>query len=128
MQPYIVCPKCGKVSHNANDVQQRYCGACHAFHDDLLRVAPPGMRTFFAGQRFILTSKALHPDCDYGPATVVLASTNYRSLMFDLGGECAIQVNDGMLVMQYLPIEQKEDGTLQDLYGNVWEARDAQAH
>lgn len=35
-QPYIVCPKCGRTSHNPNDVQERYCGACHAFHDDLL--------------------------------------------------------------------------------------------
>lgn len=35
-QPYIVCPKCGMVSHNPNDVENRYCGNCHAFHDDLL--------------------------------------------------------------------------------------------
>jgi hypothetical protein len=33
-QPYIVCPKCGMVSHNPNDVRERYCGRCHAFHDD----------------------------------------------------------------------------------------------
>lgn len=36
-QPYIVCPKCGMVSHNPNDVLNRYCGACHAFHDDMVR-------------------------------------------------------------------------------------------
>lgn len=34
-QPYIVCPTCGMVSHNPNDVTHRYCGHCHAFHDDL---------------------------------------------------------------------------------------------
>ena len=34
-QPYIVCPKCGMVSRNTNDVTHRYCGNCHAFHDDL---------------------------------------------------------------------------------------------
>jgi ribosomal protein S27AE len=34
-QPYIVCPKCGMVSHNPNDVRERYCGNCHAFHADL---------------------------------------------------------------------------------------------
>jgi ribosomal protein S27AE len=27
----IMCLRCGAVSHNANDVAQRYCGACHAF-------------------------------------------------------------------------------------------------
>ena len=31
----IVCPKCGMVSYNPNDVANRYCGACHAFHADL---------------------------------------------------------------------------------------------
>jgi hypothetical protein len=35
-QPYIICPKCGMVSHNPNDVRERYCGACHAFHDALM--------------------------------------------------------------------------------------------
>ena len=36
-QPYIVCPKCGMVSHNPNDVRERYCGNCHAFHEDFAR-------------------------------------------------------------------------------------------
>ena len=36
-QPYIVCPKCGMVSHHPMDVKERYCGNCHAFHDDLMR-------------------------------------------------------------------------------------------
>ncbi len=29
----IMCLKCGAVSHNANDVKQRYCGSCHEFLD-----------------------------------------------------------------------------------------------
>lgn len=31
--PSITCPKCGKTSYNMNDIDQRYCGACHAFHE-----------------------------------------------------------------------------------------------
>lgn len=27
-----VCPNCGRTSHHPEDVRQRYCGACHAFH------------------------------------------------------------------------------------------------
>lgn len=27
----FTCPKCGAVSHNPNDVRERYCGACHEF-------------------------------------------------------------------------------------------------
>jgi hypothetical protein len=30
----ITCLVCGWTSHNPNDVRERYCGHCHAFHDD----------------------------------------------------------------------------------------------
>ena len=43
---HIVCPKCGMVSHNPHDIQQRYCGHCRAFHDDLMREMPSGS-TFY---------------------------------------------------------------------------------
>jgi hypothetical protein len=33
--PSLVCPQCGRVSHNPHDVAQRYCGFCHVFLDDL---------------------------------------------------------------------------------------------
>jgi hypothetical protein len=29
----IICFTCGLVSHNPNDVEQRYCGNCHVFHE-----------------------------------------------------------------------------------------------
>jgi ribosomal protein S27AE len=28
------CPRCGAVSYNPHDIDQRYCGACHRFEDD----------------------------------------------------------------------------------------------
>lgn len=28
----IECRRCGAVSYNPNDVRERYCGRCHAFH------------------------------------------------------------------------------------------------
>ena len=31
----ITCHRCGKTSYNRNDVAERYCGQCHAFHDDV---------------------------------------------------------------------------------------------
>lgn len=30
----ILCFTCGRISHHRKDVEQRYCGACHKFHDD----------------------------------------------------------------------------------------------
>jgi hypothetical protein len=33
----ITCPKCGVTSYNPNDVKYRYCGNCHAFHDEPAR-------------------------------------------------------------------------------------------
>jgi hypothetical protein len=32
--PYIVCPRCGAVSHHPKDITERYCGRCHRFHDE----------------------------------------------------------------------------------------------
>jgi hypothetical protein len=31
----ITCPKCHRTSWNKNDVEQRYCGACHQFHSQM---------------------------------------------------------------------------------------------
>lgn len=33
LTPSITCPTCGAVSYNRNDIEQRYCGACHQFHE-----------------------------------------------------------------------------------------------
>jgi len=33
--PSIVCPRCGRRSYSRRDVEQRYCGACHMFHEDM---------------------------------------------------------------------------------------------
>lgn len=31
----ITCPACGRTSYNQNDVREKYCGACHRFHEDM---------------------------------------------------------------------------------------------
>jgi hypothetical protein len=31
----FTCPKCGAVSHNPNDVREKYCGACHLFFGEV---------------------------------------------------------------------------------------------
>lgn len=35
----ITCPRCGRESFNPNDVAERYCGACHEFHENMGRAA-----------------------------------------------------------------------------------------
>ena len=35
--PSIACPFCRRRSFNLEDIAQRYCGACHRFHDDGVR-------------------------------------------------------------------------------------------
>lgn len=30
----ITCPHCHRTSYNPNDMRERYCGACHRYHDD----------------------------------------------------------------------------------------------
>lgn len=41
----ITCLKCGRTSHNLNDVKHRYCGHCHVFHEDIdwLRITWAGL-------------------------------------------------------------------------------------
>ena len=29
----ITCQRCGRTSYNAGDVENRYCGFCHVFHE-----------------------------------------------------------------------------------------------
>jgi ribosomal protein S27AE len=36
----ITCPRCGRTSYNAGDIVNRYCGYCHAFHDELYLLPP----------------------------------------------------------------------------------------
>ncbi len=31
----ILCFTCGHISHNPNDVAQKYCGHCHKFHEEV---------------------------------------------------------------------------------------------
>lgn len=33
-QQGIKCLTCGLISYNPNDIQFKYCGKCHVFHDD----------------------------------------------------------------------------------------------
>jgi hypothetical protein len=40
-RPSITCPVCHRTSYNANDITNRYCGACHWFHDDPIPEAMP---------------------------------------------------------------------------------------
>ena len=32
----IRCHKCQRVSYHPKDIYERYCGACHVFHEDSL--------------------------------------------------------------------------------------------
>jgi uncharacterized protein YjbJ (UPF0337 family) len=43
---WIKCLICGLGSYNPHDVEQRYCGACHAFHDDLIK--PTGVEGLYS--------------------------------------------------------------------------------
>lgn len=34
-RPRITCPRCARTSHHPDDVTNRYCGACHQYHDQM---------------------------------------------------------------------------------------------
>jgi ribosomal protein S27AE len=33
----ITCLTCGRTSFNSNDVENKYCGHCHVFHEEVHR-------------------------------------------------------------------------------------------
>jgi hypothetical protein len=41
-QPSFECPRCHRVSFNANDIENRYCGACHTFFTPPRPLFAPG--------------------------------------------------------------------------------------
>ena len=56
----IKCLHCNTTSHNTKDVQYRYCGKCHMFHDD---VWPPARQDWIEeGQK----GQEDHPDWEHG--------------------------------------------------------------
>ncbi len=38
--PSFTCPRCGAVSHNPNDIRERYCGRCHVFAEQFFVPGP----------------------------------------------------------------------------------------
>jgi Zn finger protein HypA/HybF involved in hydrogenase expression len=34
-RPSITCPRCSLTSYHPKDISERYCGRCHAWHDDI---------------------------------------------------------------------------------------------
>lgn len=45
-QPYFTCPTCRRVSYNADDVSNRYCGNCKRFADDPTDTVHSGKTTY----------------------------------------------------------------------------------
>lgn len=57
----IRCDRCNKVSHNANDVAERYCGYCHKWHDG--RLSEVGEQRLYAPIWTIYDHPSDYPDC-----------------------------------------------------------------
>lgn len=80
--PYIVCPRCGRTSHNRNDIEQRFCGACHRFHDEPDAPADPELPSLLMvpplqrGEFVTLTHEGRTVE-----GMVTLASGNGRSII-----------------------------------------------
>lgn len=32
-EPWILCLRCNRKSYNKNDIEQKYCGNCHIYHE-----------------------------------------------------------------------------------------------
>lgn len=59
MSEAFTCPFCGGVSHNPNDLAERYCVRCHVFVSDVLDASPVVRR---AMARFCRRLAEVRPD------------------------------------------------------------------
>lgn len=50
----FVCPFCKVESHNRADAEQRYCGRCHVFVDDVLNCSPGVRRAMIKFHRRLM--------------------------------------------------------------------------
>ncbi len=99
--PSIVCPTCHKRSWSTGDIEHRYCGACHKYHDAMfyrmlfhvetvspLTIYCAGIETdengnFFGVEPFPVTSHPPLPE-DTEQGDICLAYMNLRAV-FDFG-------------------------------------------
>ncbi len=44
----IKCKICGLISHNINDVKNKYCGYCHKFHEIYDEYIPENSKQFLS--------------------------------------------------------------------------------
>jgi hypothetical protein len=40
-EPFVVCPRCGFVSHHLKDKEHGYCVRCRIFAEDEMRISEP---------------------------------------------------------------------------------------
>lgn len=47
---WILCLRCKLRSYNPNDIEAKYCGCCHRFHEDTGFTPPEGYESFVEAQ------------------------------------------------------------------------------
>lgn len=68
----ITCPQCHRVSHNPEDIKQKYCGACHEYTSD------PAVMVAKAS-RLYMTNAELHHIVTVADRMVDVMSSGGRS-------------------------------------------------
>lgn len=65
---WILCLQCGRTSYNKNDVERRYCGACHVFHDSAIKIFTVAHVPTELAQRWLQHLRDFdvkHPGCHF---------------------------------------------------------------
>ena len=78
----ITCPNCGRTSYNLNDVEQRYCVACHRFADD---PPPQGEPIQFDASKWVSDDNKPPPEAttELDPKKFLIDSTTAAGWMFN---------------------------------------------
>lgn len=77
------------------------------------------MRIFTVGQRVRATCEAMLEESTQ-LATMLIVSQNNKSLAIELDHPIGLRIDGGMAVTVVVQLMQNSDGSITDLWGNLW--------
>lgn len=81
-QPNIICGTCKKTSYNPGDIENKYCGHCHKFHDRIITLELEFTSPVLIEEMETLALPALHKL--YGDSFTFVIKENEGKTLFTI--------------------------------------------
>lgn len=102
---YILCARCGHKSYNPNDINDKFCGRCHIYHEDPLPNPGEG-KALNEVERVFVALAIQSLTVNVGPTAFSMAEA--------LAGKLGIMGELVYLLNDYLEFSRKEEHELRN--------------